>query len=214
MYLNDLNPCPSCIDWDGHEIELKPFSLRSITWAERFFFKDNISGFQRMNEILSGKGDRNVFNNTVIDIVYYLSSGFDQVGIKTVVDLKKTIAKRDDSREIINNFIKVIEQILVDSFPKRKEEPEQTGGAIFQFLKKQEEELKKEQGEQDTNWAEIYINFFRAGGMALDEFYSLTMRQISELYPELIYQQMVEYGNQVEMHGRKLKQKPRRKRAS
>lgn len=91
MNLSELSPYPVFIDWEGQAIKLKPFDLRAITWAERFFFKDGQNGFERMNHILSNPDDQNLIFNTLIDIVYYLGSeNFKRIGILSAVELKKT----------------------------------------------------------------------------------------------------------------------------
>jgi hypothetical protein len=55
MELHELLPFPLSVEWEGQEIQLKPFDLRSMTWAERFFCLDDQGGFERMNETLKNK---------------------------------------------------------------------------------------------------------------------------------------------------------------
>ncbi len=181
MDLHELSPFPVYIQWEGKEIKLRPFDLRAITWAERFFCEEGKSGFERMNQILGDSSDIDLFTNTVVEIVFYLSEGFESVGIHTARQLKEEIKKSEDRQLIFIGLKEALENVLLDSFPEKEEEPEVMGGAIYQMLKAREEKEKR----KSVKWEQIYAEFFRAGGMSIEQFYSLTMKQIDGIYSEL-----------------------------
>jgi len=169
------------VAWEGKPVELKPFSLRAVTWAERFFFREGIDGFERMNSILNNSEGQEIFFNSVIDIVYYLGEAdFDKIGVGTPVILKIKVAKSEDKIEIIETFKTRLEEVLVNSFPDPKQQrPEFKGGKQFDEINKGRKTSKPE------NWDQIYIAFYRAGGMTIDQFMKMTMRQISPLMDEI-----------------------------
>lgn len=106
MKLSDLIPFPVFISWEGQPIELKPFCLRSIVWAERFFFDGKTNGLERMNSILANAEGQEVFLNSVIDIVYYLGEkDFTKIGVESVVDLKTSLTGSIDHATIITDTI-------------------------------------------------------------------------------------------------------------
>lgn len=210
MKLSELNPFPIYINWEGTYVKLKPFSLRAITWAERFFFMDGIDGYERMNQILRNEEGEDIFFNSVIDIVYFLGyEGFEDVGISSPCVLKKKIAESDEKYEILLKFKIALEETISISFSKHKKEPEQTGGAIFEFIKRRDEQLQNEK-ETKVNWDRIYIDFYRDGGMTIDQFFDLTPRQINILHRELIYRQSVDHERNLNLHGGKSTFKPKR----
>jgi hypothetical protein len=229
MDLRHLCPYYEFVVWDEKPIKLRPFDLRAITWAERFFFKEEKSGLSRMYEILKADTTDTLFQNTVIDIVYHLGEtgfvncGFDDVSelklalandnkmlsivdsaIETVSDylkscdgvkedsLLKEINKSIDYRNKIRNtalikimeFTKAVENVLKSSFPKPKKKEEPKGGSIFEALRAQS---KKVESKTEEYWEQIYSKFFIYGKLTIDQFYSLTMRQIDILSKEIRY---------------------------
>jgi len=185
--LSDLKPYPSYIEWDGEPVELKPFSLRSITWAERFFFRHGISGFERMNLILSNQEGQEVLFNTLIDIVYHLGeSDFERLGIESAVDLKNKVAASAEKLEILKKFKDSVEQVILNSFPTSAKRPQFNGGKGF------DEIGKGVKSRQSENWDQIYIEFFRTGGMTIDQFMDLTIKQIGPLMQEIQFKKTEE----------------------
>lgn len=204
MNLSDLNPFPVYINWEGEAIELKPFSLRTITWAERFFYVEGESGFDRMNRILTNPDDQNVLFNTIIDVVYYLGS--EDFKVNGPVELKKLVNENENLAVKLEEFKDGIQQVFKNSFPPQQKE-QATGGEIFKKLTQK----KKEGVSNQTDWEQIYVAFYMAGGMSLDDFYNLTMKQIDYLYPEINYKISEAFSLQASIHGAKLKNAPRRK---
>lgn len=239
MDLERFSPNPTFINWKGAAIKLRPFDLRAITWAERFF-----CGFDKMNANLSNDNDLNLVNNTLIDIVYHLGSDdFKKHGISNSLGLKLAITEtgrealdleyaiqaaimykltlsdkhkiklidekiakvkkiseelsNETTVEILIEFRSAVQQSLLDSFPKKVDEAEYSGGAIFQFLmQKGEKEAAKE-----TNWPEIYAKFFAVGGMTIEQFYSLTMRQVDILSEEINLLKFEDFRSDATIHG-------------
>jgi hypothetical protein len=211
MKLSDLEPFPVFIAWEGQPVELKPFCLRSIVWAERFFFDGKTDGFDRMNQILAGAEGQEVLFNTLIDIVYYLGeSDFSGLGIKTPVELKLKIGESEKKLEIIGKFKDALEQVIAQSFPDpKKEDPKPQGGSIYEALRNQHK--KQVTADKPNNWDQIYIAFFRAGGMSINEFMSLTMRQINPLLAEIQYKHNEDMNLLSELIHKKIKiKKPHR----
>jgi hypothetical protein len=227
MGLSELSPFPVFIDWEGQEIQLKPFDLRSVTWAERFFALENTGGFERMNAILRDTKNQAPLQNAVVEITHYLAGDqFSKIKtfekrfrpakrtlkerfyafiglrlaeekpggiesymaesgyISTAEILKEEIRNHKNKVNIFNGFIEAIHQTFENSFPKPEEKEEHTGGAIFQSIIAKEE---KARSEISVNWAQIYTKFFTAGGMTIEQFYSLTMKQVSVIGEELGY---------------------------
>ena len=187
MRLSDLIPHPVYVEWDGAPVEMKPFSLRSITWAERFFFDGQKDGFERMNQILANAEGQEVFLNTLIDIVYHLGeSDLKRLGIASEVDLKNKIAASDKKLEILKTFKDAVEKTILSSFPTSAKRPEFQGGKKFDAIS------KGGKSRQPENWEQIYIEFFRTGGMTISEFMDLTMKQIGPLLQEIQYKKTEE----------------------
>ncbi len=181
MRLSELCPFPVFVNWEGQPVEIKPFSLRAKTWAERFFFDGKIDGFERMNRILRNEEGQEVFFNSVIDIVYYLGIvDFEKIGVESSEILKNKIAESDDKLKIIENFKAGLEEILIESFPDPEtKRPDFKGGKRFDEGRKQIEQKDPE------NWEQVYIEFYRAGGMSINSFMNLTARQINPLLKEI-----------------------------
>ena len=247
MILSDLSPFPASVDWEGNCIQLRPFDLRAITWAERFFSLEDENGFERMNEILRSDLDQNLTLNTVIDVVYHLGEiDLNKIKIQSASDFKQAIVKggrafenleevvlsasdyastikNDSQREselkseiekaieylktnkqkriagVIYEFQKALKEILEDSFPKKRKEPEVKGGEIYKKLT-----ANKKESRGSTNWDRVYIDFYRAGGMTIEQFFSLTMKQIDILHPELTYKDFEDLKFTAGLHGRKM----------
>jgi hypothetical protein len=243
------------VDWEGTPIELRPFDLRAITWAERFFAKDEARGFDRMNKILSNFNDQTTLQNTIVDVVYHLGErDFKRVGVESVVELKTALFKGPDYSQLdrafdtvdsyrillhechdydrsekieaamkqalefrnqpsinrlekVDEFKDAVEEVIKNSFTESKPEPEQTGGAIFQMLKAREKSMTKPR----QHWEQIYTEFFLAGGMTVQDFISLTIKQINAILPEINFSKSKEVETQCDIHGLKLKHRVRRK---
>jgi len=199
MDLSEFSPFPVSVDWEGQEITLKPFDLRSMTWAERFFCLDDEGGFDRMNEILKNKHGEAAFQNAVIEIIFYLSgSGFQKHGIFTAKELKEDIRTHENKLKIFIDFRDTLSEILKTSNPEKvAPEPELTGGAIFEFFKAQEEEKHQPK----INWAQTYTKLYETGGMSIDEFYSLTIRQLFAIIEEITYLDGEDFKDNAMIHG-------------
>ena len=205
---SEFSPYPIVIVWENQELELKPFDLRAITWAERFYFLDDQNGLERMHRILKNEEGEAAFQNAVIDIIHHLSCG--GFGIQAS-ELKESVRAHEDRINIFNGFTTALNKTFSISFPQKKEEPELTGGAIFQFFKDMEDEKGKP--ESKTNWAQIYTKFYAAGGMTIDQFYGLTLKQIELINEELVFVNAESFRDNAAVHGipaNKIKM-PRRK---
>jgi hypothetical protein len=206
--LSELNPYPVYVIWEEEAIELKPFDLRAITWAERFFYYEGENGFDRMNRLLTDQDNERELLNTVIDVVYYLGiEDFQAIGVSCPVGLKKLFNKKDDYRERLGEFGRALQQVFKNSFSQKKQEPETTGGDLYKKLTQN----KNHGSGNKTDWEQIYVSFYMAGGMSINEFYKLTMKQIDCLYPEINYKISEEFSLKARMHGVKLKSQPRRR---
>jgi hypothetical protein len=204
--LSELNPFPVYVIWEEEAIELKPFDLRAITWSERFFYYEGENGFDRMDRMLSDPKDQILLSNTILDVVYYLGiEDFQSVGVSCPVKLKNLLNKKEDYREILMHFGDELEQVFKNSFSPKIKGPEVKGGDVYKRLTGGES-----RGGITTNWEQIYVAFYMAGGMSVDEFYKLTMKQIDILYPEINYKISEAFGIQASIYGRKLKNQPRR----
>lgn len=200
MELHEVSPFPLSVDWEGKEIPLKPFDLRAITWAERFFYLEGQGGYDRMNETLKNKYGEAAFQNTVVEIIFYLSgSQFQKFSIFTASELKKEIRNHENKVQIFSDFMAALAEIFKTSNPEKvAPEPELTGGAIFEFFKSQEQEEKPE---AKINWAQIYTKLYVAGGISIDEFYSLTLRQVFLIIEEIGYLNAESFRDNAIVHG-------------
>ena len=206
MKLSELSPFPTFLKWEGAQIQLKPFSLRAITWAERFFFRPETDGFDRMNRILGNHEGQDVLFNSLIDIVYYLGfEGFDKIGFDSPDKIKAKVAESDKKMQILEEFKEKVEQIISDSFPKQPKRPEFKGGKRF-------EEITKGAGSTaQDNWDQIYVEFFRSGGMSIDDFMELTVKQIGPLISEIQHKRTEELHILSDLIHKKISiKKPRR----
>lgn len=160
-----------------------------------------------MNLLLTNPDNENELSNTIIDVGFFLGSeDFEKLGINGPVELKNLINEKEDYQEELKSFGDALQTVFKNSFPPQQKE-QVTGGEIFKKL------THKKKGESaiDTDWEQIYVAFYMAGGMSLDEFYNLTMRQINYLYPEINYKISESFSIQAGIYGRKLKNKPQRK---
>lgn len=198
MELHELNPFPVSIHWEGREITLKPFSLRSITWAERFFCIEGVGGFERMNRLLGNPENVEQFQDTVAEIIFHLSEGFQDFGIHSADQLKETIRKKEDSDIIFLGMTEALNQIFIESFPDRKEErpPEFDG--------KKKLIIKQKRKKEDSRWENIYAKMYLSGGLSLDKFYDLTMKQIESIMPEIRFIQIEDLSIESEIINKKM----------
>ena len=119
--------------------------------------------------------------------MYYLGvQGFDDIGILSPCTLKRKIFDSKDRGKILLQFKKALEEVLVNSFPTSAKRPEFQGGKKFDAIS------KGTKSRQPENWEQIYIEFFRTGGMTIDKFMDLTMRQIGPLLQEIQYKKTEE----------------------
>jgi len=211
MNLEDLSPLKTFITWKGESIKLKPFNLRAITWAERFFFKEGKSGFERMTSILRNEETEDVFFNTIIDIIYFLGKDeFEYYNIACPVGLKNKVVESEDMLKIMMEFKGGVEYVLLGSFPDAVKEKEVKGGKIFQQIQKNKKPDKA--GINDTNWGQIYNEFYQAGGMTIDQFMDMTMRQIGPLLEEIRFKKFEDLNLLSEIVQKKISiKKPLRK---
>jgi len=210
MNLEDLSPLKVFIGWEGESIKLKPFNLRAIVWAERFFFNGEKNGFERMNHILSGECEEALYNS-IIDVIYFLGSDdFEYYNISCSVGLKNKVAESEHKSEIILEFTSGLEMVLLGSFPDATKEAEVKGGKIFQQIQKNKKPDKA--GINDTNWGQIYNEFYQAGGMTIDQFMDMTMRQIGPLLEEIRFKKFEDLNLLSEIVQKKISfKKPLRK---
>jgi len=211
MNLEDLSPLKVFIGWEGESIKLKPFNLRAIVWAERFFFNGEKNGFERMNHILSGGEGEEALYNSIIDVIYFLGSDdFEYYNISCSVGLKNKVAESEHKSEIILEFTSGLEMVLLGSFPDATKETEVKGGKIFKQIQKNKKPDKA--GINETNWGQIYTEFYQAGGMGIDQFMGMTMRQIGPLLEEIRFKKFEDLNLLSEIIQKKITiKKPKRK---
>jgi hypothetical protein len=170
MDLIDLNPGPVLTRVGDLIFKLRLFDLRAVVWAESFFSESDRGGLNAMYYILNNPEKWNVFSSTVADVAFYLA---EDLAIKTPEEFKKKInvSNPPQAIAILNQSIT---EVLEKSFPKGNKTAI-TGGELFKKAVQNEEQKK-------TDWANVYAEFYRAGGISIDRFYSLTMLQIDAIY--------------------------------
>lgn len=187
MILSDFEPGPFCIDFEDATIKLKPFTLRCIAWAERFFYLDGINGFERMKKALNNEYGAELYQNAIVDVVYHLGKNeFRNIGYKNAEQLKGKI-REDVNITAFVGFLNEIKKIFSECFLQQTErpEPKETGGDLYKKLTAGRRANKQKKTE---NWDEIYMQFYRSGGMSIDTFLDMTHKQALILYRELLIQ--------------------------
>ena len=153
--------------------KLRLFDLHAVVWAESFFSESDKGGLNVMYHVLGDIDNWRVFSSSVADIAFYLAEDLE---IKTPEEFKEKINESNPT-ESIAYLSESIKKVLKKSFPKNKKTVID-GGEIFKNATKNEEQ-------KPTDWAKIYADFYRFGGMTIDQFYSLTMAQVDEIYKEI-----------------------------
>ena len=173
MDLVDLNPGAINTSVGGTVFKLRLFDLKAVVWAESFFSESDRGGLNAMYYILGDPDKWNVFSSSVMDIAFYLSEDSE---IKTRGELRDKINTSNPSQAIAI-LQKSISEVLKKSFPQG-EKTEITGGDIFKKATQSEEK-------KPVNWARVYADFYRFGGMTIDQFYSMTMLQIDAINSQI-----------------------------
>lgn len=177
MDLVDLNPGPVLTKVGDLIFKLRLFDLRAVVWAESFFSESDRGGLNAMYYILNNPEKWRVFSSTVADVAFYLAENME---IKTPEGFKEKINESKNPDKISKNIAHLhqsIFEVLKKSFPNQKK-ISLSGGEIFQKTAKQEDQ-------KPTNWARVYADFYRLGGISIDQFYSLTMRQIDAIHSNI-----------------------------
>lgn len=170
MDLVNLNPNPVLTRVGDLIFKLRLFDLNAVVWAESFFSESDRGGLNAMYYILNNFENWKVFASSVADIAFYLAEDLE---IKTPEKFKEAINASNPSQSIA--FLsKSISEVLEKSFPQGNKTVI-SGGEIFNKATQNEEQ-------KPTDWAKVYADFYRFGGMTLEQFYSLTMRQIDAIY--------------------------------
>ena len=173
MDLVDLNPGAIYTSVGETVFKLRLFDLKAVVWAESFFSESDRGGLNAMHYVLGNPDNWKVFSSSVADIAFYLAHDLEA---KTPAEFKELINGSNPSQAIAI-LQKSISEVLKKSFPQG-EKTEITGGDIFNKATQSEEK-------KPVNWAKIYADFYRFGGMAIDQFYSMTMTQIDAIYSQI-----------------------------
>lgn len=173
MNLVDLNPGPVYTSVGDTIFKLRLFDLNAGVWAESFFSESDRGGLNAMYQIINDPNNWRVFSSSIADIAFYLA---DDLEIKTPEEFKEKINVSNPSQAIAV-LSKSISKVLEKSFPQG-EKNAIAGGEVFNKAVQNEEQ-------KPTNWAKIYADFYRFGGMTIDQFYSMTMRQIDAIYSQI-----------------------------
>lgn len=173
MDLIDLNPGAVLTRVGEVIFKLRLFDLNAVVWAESFFSESDRGGLNAMHYILGDHDNWRVFSSTVADIAFYLAEDLD---VKTPAEFK-TLINGPNPSQAIAILHKSISEVLKKSFPQGKKDVI-SGGEIFN-------KATQSEGEQSTDWGKVYSDFYRFGGMTIDQFYCMTMFQIDEIYSKI-----------------------------
>jgi len=177
MDLVGLNPCHVLTSVGDLAFRLRYFDLRAVVWAESFFSNEDRGELNVMYYVLDHPEEWDKFAPTVANIAFYLSEGLE---IKTFEEFAEKINASNASRATAI-LKKAIDEVLERSFPVCKKDVV-TGGEIFN-------KSVQNKDQKSTDWANIYADFYRFGGMTLDQFYSLTMLQVDAIYTQIVESQ-------------------------
>ena len=173
MDLVDLNPGPVLTRVGETVFKLRLFDLKAVVWAESFFSESDRGGLNAMHYVLNNPDNWNVFSSSVTDIAFYLAEDLEP---KTQEEFRKLINASNPSQAIAI-LQKSISEVLKKSFPQG-EKTAISGGEIFN-------KTIQNEGKQSTDWSKVYADFYRFGGMTVDQFYSMTMTQIDSIYSQI-----------------------------
>jgi DUF438 domain-containing protein len=178
MDLVDLYPDTQIYTRIGDLIfKLRLFDLHAVVWAEYAFSESDRGGLNAMFYHLNNPDNWDPFSFAVADLAFYLA---ENLKIKSKEEFVKKINESNEKKTISRNIAILndsIQKVLKKSFPD-KSGVSVSGGEIFNNI------VKNEQPEP-TNWAKVYADFYRIGGMTRNEFFSMTVRQISEIYSQI-----------------------------
>ena len=198
MSLHDLKPPKVHVVLGGCNLvfTLRPFDLTAIAWADLVYEDQNGSGFDNLKKILSSS-DNPGYGLALANTCYHLSSiGLLNSEINTVEEFAERINNSNDKNDVVvlNNKLS---EVFKNSFPEKIDEPELTGGAIFEYFKSMEAEKQ----DIEINWAETYMRIYAVGGMSIDEFYKLTIKQIGIISEEIGYLKAYDFRDNAMIHG-------------
>jgi hypothetical protein len=180
MDLVDLYPDTRIYTSVGDLIfKLRLFDLHAVVWAESYGWADasfipdsDRGGLNAMYYILGDSDNYRVFATIVTNIAYYLAEDLN-------INLESFVAKINEKNppRAIAILSESVKAVLKKSFPD-KDNTGVSGGEIFNSI-------VKDKKPDPTNWAKVYSDFYRFGGMSRNEFFSMTMRQIDEIYTQI-----------------------------
>jgi len=134
-----------------------------------------------------------------------IESGF----ISTPEILKEEIRNHKNKVEIFNGFVDKINKIINSSFTPQEEEEEPKGGSIFNALRAQSKGARKQ--DQVIDWSPIYVELYSAGGMSIEQFLSLTPKQVDLLRQDIHCKRFDDNEFNAKIHGMKMKGAPVRR---
>ena len=204
MDLNYLNPLPVLVRIDDDLYELAPVSLRVIQWMDNFFTDGTVPGSQIVDRVLrdkdKGQIQYNMLAEVVVDLVYHLL--IDPDIWPSICIFKKTITEaKGGSPRAISELYMAVTQAFYNANPINQTAPD--GGPS-------PTEQATGQSQEDSaslpDWADIYTRFASEYSYTIEQFYSLTYRQIDAILKALNKRKQQEATFQASLANQRLEQ--------
>ena len=201
MNIVEFNPRPVIAELDStFLLEFGPFDLNCVVWAESYFNPpEQLGGLEIMGRNLENYENWKVYAGTVIEVAHRIQVDPDNpptVCAFTAL-INKVPEKEGGPAGAIARLSVAINQVLKNSFP---DQPAESNNPDIPENLKSKNDLPPEE-QKSTNWARVYVQVARELGISIDQFYSMTMRQVESILTEIAEVKHADLLNDMKLHG-------------